>query len=474
MSRDPKKVSFKRADAVIPLPEALNSFRQDADSSVRVKWEVEETLYAEETSADFSTHTFRTTVLRDEASKFYRNRESVRIRAGLNDPTTFAVVANTFSPGILKSAEEMRITRISKSLGFNTDVLKNGAEKTLGERLAEDGTGNAWNVLVPYGLSLVGTKAFNSLLVGVRRHNPDWADVLRDMSTQVLNYLDSSTSTKMLVDTEPMSYRLPDEKVVTFPYGFFHTLAAANIAQKYMLTSGELQTLGEGDGSVVVGDGTEVGFATLIIDESVELTKTVRKSLLRKYRADMIGTDIRYPERLLTDPHRRIFGRKKPLEGGIVLIDTSGSMELNSKDIHAILDAAPGALVMAYSHKSNSVDVPNLFILADRGKQVENLETVNYRMTGNGVDGPALTYAVKRRFRREPIIWVCDGLVTGSDDRRTEATSKFCAELVVKHRIITTPEVSSAIEMLRTKRYVSKKTSLDRYIKEVKKARKGF
>jgi len=467
----PKKVSFKRADAVIPLPEALAAFRSDTDKSVRVKWEVEEILNPEDTSVDFTTHTFRTTVLRDEASKFYRNRENLRIRIGLNDAKSFALLANGYAPGILHSAEEVRINRVSKLIGFNTDILKNGSETTLGERLAEDGTGNAWNILVTCGLALVGTKAFNSLLVGVRRHNEEWAVQLREMSNEIVYEMDYYGSLSNYKDTDKWNYALTDSECVTIPYGFSYTMRIARIADKYILSSSDVAGSGDGPG---IDDGVNVGFAKLIIDESVNRTKVVQKSLMRKYKSDSFGTDIRYPERLLTDPHRRIFGRKKPIDGGIVLIDVSGSMSLSNSDIQAILDAAPGALVMAYSHRSKSTDVPNLFILADRGKQVPDISEVPYNNGGNGVDGPALNYAIKRRKRREQIIWVCDGMVTGKDDRRTTDLSMYCARLVVKHNIKTAYKVSDAVEMLRTKRYVSRPTNLRYFIREAKEERKGF
>jgi hypothetical protein len=465
MSGIPNKVSFKRSDAVIPLPEALTGFRSDTDRSKRVKWEIEETLQPEDTSTNFTTNTFKTTVLRDEASKFYRNRENVRIRIGYNDPEGFKAIAEDFTPGLLKAAEEVRINRVTSLLGFNTDVLKNGSEKTLGERLAEDGTGNAWNILVCYGLSIVGTKAFNSLLVGVRRHNKEWSDVLRQLSNEVTGFVNEYCTLKNLSSTNSDTFTTENKKEVTVPWSFFQTIQLAKIAQPYTLSSFELGSPADGGEK---SEAEELGFAPLIIDKSVQLTKTVQKSLLRKYKSDVFGTDIRYPERLLTDPHRRIFGRKKPIDGGIVLIDTSGSMSLEEKDIKDILNAAPGALVMAYSHRPGSNGIPNLFILANRGKQVEDISSVGYSNIGNGVDGPALEYAIKKRFRKEPIIWVCDGSVTNSSDKNSMDLSIFCARLVVKHNITTASEVGQAIEMLKKKKYESEITRLTPVIKSVK------
>jgi hypothetical protein len=456
-----KKVSFKRADAVIPLPEALAAFRSDTEGTERVKWEVKETLQPEDTFADFTNNVFKTTVLRDEASKFYRNRENIRIRIGFNDPVGLAKVVKDFPEGVINAAEQVRFNNVAKKLGFNTDVLKNGSEKTLGERLAEDGTGYAWNALVAYGLSLVGTKAFNSLLVGVRRNNLEWAETLREMANEVT---ESVTGNEHWLRSTHPEYT---ESYGTIPFGFLASLDIATIAKSYSIPPSEVGSKGSFDYEV---ESDKDSFAPLIIDKSVKLTKTVKGSLYRKYRSDFFGTDIRYPERLLTDPHRRIFGRKKPLDGGIILIDVSGSMSLQEKDIQDILDTAPGALIMAYSHKPSSTGIPNLFILADRGKQVASLSDVKYKNIGNGVDGPALKYAIsRRRSTKEPIIWVCDGSVTDSNDNGSQELNIQCAKLVVNNRIVTVPNVDGAIEMFRRKKFVSQDTNLTRLITRVKK-----
>ena len=50
----------------------------------------------------------------------------------------------------------------------------------------------------------------------------------------------------------------------------------------------------------------------------------------------------------------------------------------------------------------------------------------------------------------------------------------YCARLVVKHDIKTAYKVSDAVEMLRTKRYVSRPTNLRHFIQKAKEERKGF
>jgi hypothetical protein len=54
---------------------------------------------------------------------------------------------------------------------------------------------------------------------------------------------------------------------------------------------------------------------------------------------------------------------------------------------------------------------------------------------GNGVDGPALTWALAQRVGREPVVWVTDGQVTDSNDHPCEKLSEDCARLVRDHGI---------------------------------------
>jgi len=151
---------------------------------------------------------------------------------------------------------------------------------------------------------------------------------------------------------------------------------------------------------------------------------------------------------MLTDPHRRIFDRTKRDKGAIVLIDWSGSMELAASDILKILNAAPGATVAAYAHKTGSKAVPNFWVLAKDGKMVANLPR-RYG-GGNGVDGPALRWALKnRRMATEPILWVCDGGVT--DGKTDDCTPHLCREaksLAIRGKVVMRQTIEAALDYL--------------------------
>ena len=92
-------------------------------------------------------------------------------------------------------------------------------------------------------------------------------------------------------------------------------------------------------------------------------------------------------------------------------------------------------------------DQPNIWFLAKNGKRVENVPD---RRHGNGIDGPALRFAVKQARRGEPIVWVCDGRVTSGDDDQTyDNLSDECARLVAKHKVHMAFDVPKGVAALK-------------------------
>jgi len=60
---------------------------------------------------------------------------------------------------------------------------------------------------------------------------------------------------------------------------------------------------------------------------------------------------MRYPSRLLTDPQQRAFSHTARRDGGVIVIDQSGSMDVTSQELERLLRSAPQALVVGYSHR---------------------------------------------------------------------------------------------------------------------------
>jgi hypothetical protein len=151
---------------------------------------------------------------------------------------------------------------------------------------------------------------------------------------------------------------------------------------------------------------------------------------------------MRYPSRLLTDERKRAFARRSNLHGGIVIIDQSGSMDIDEASLSTLLRRAPDALVVGYSHRpGDHGSTPNAWILADRGSVVTRIPSGNI---GNGVDGAVLEWALRHRKNSEPIVWITDGQVTDSHDHPDDRLTVHCAELVRRHRIRLVKELEGA------------------------------
>jgi hypothetical protein len=120
-------------------------------------------------------------------------------------------------------------------------------------------------------------------------------------------------------------------------------------------------------------------------------------------------------------------------------------MHLDEEDLWSILEAAPGCTVIGYSHRPSSVGVPNTWVLAQDGKVCDRIHP---GQGGNGVDGPALEFAVKKRKKNEPIIWVCDGMVTDSSDSFHDNLAEDCGKIVATQKIHMVNDAKEAVAAL--------------------------
>lgn len=128
------------------------------------------------------------------------------------------------------------------------------------------------------------------------------------------------------------------------------------------------------------------------------------------------GKTVRNPSRALTDPSRRVFSRRTTARSALVVLDMSGSMNYETEDLDQLIESVRGAVVVGYS--ANDDESPNFYVLAKDGHRVERIPLV---CGGNGNDGPAFTYAVKkyRKTPTTPVVWVSDGAITGRGDYST-------------------------------------------------------
>jgi hypothetical protein len=177
------------------------------------------------------------------------------------------------------------------------------------------------------------------------------------------------------------------------------------------------------------------------------LTESASSFIGRRKRPSMTGKFPVRPDRLLTDPERRIFRETVRGEGGIVVFDCSGSMGVTIDEVKAILKHYAGATIMAYTYRGEDA---NAWVLARNGRMIGEGEFRDLDLGhGNGVDSPALRWAIRqRKTPKDFIVWVSDGHVTGIGDQSSTGLVRECALLSQKYNIIGVQDSSEAIRLV--------------------------
>ena len=138
-------------------------------------------------------------------------------------------------------------------------------------------------------------------------------------------------------------------------------------------------------------------------------------------------------------------------------------MSFTTEQIAEIIENAQGATVAIYSDRGMK-DMPNMWVVADKGRMVENVEYIDYGH-GNGVDFPAIEWGVKnRQYKNTPLVWVTDGGVCGAYDGFSELLSMQCITYARQHNFIVVPHIEGAIEQLRNLKVHGKAHSVYPYL----------
>lgn len=371
---------------------------------------------------------------RDDTSRVVRAHELMHARVSPH-VREHCETLDEMSPRALECAEELRVNTLIARLGFDVSLLRDGSEKHGAQRIAE---GQDWSEAVCFLMAVLGTGGEKEYLAGIRRIQPTWTPGLRAVRKRALALMDGLASAAL------GATRLNEERL---PSGYANsTVVLARLLTQSMdarppTTPEELRafrrSLEPGGRRPPTGR-----FAPLKFDDTVATSPRPRSSGVRRARASTSGTVMRYPSRLLTDDKKRAFARRATHHGGVVVIDQSGSMDIDDESLAMLLRRAPDALVVGYSHRPGDHGVtPNVWIIADRGSVATKIPSGN---VGNGVDGTVLAWALRRRRGAEPIVWVTDGQVTDSHDHPDERLTMQCAETVRRHRIRLVKELSGA------------------------------
>lgn len=233
---------------------------------------------------------------------------------------------------------------------------------------------------------------------------------------------DAGMLTCQLAERAVRAFREPPE----LP-GFTATLAVARMLDRLLELSPPPRAMPTGLEKLVaaaaarpLGSGTATGVRPgggrprwgelRAVEEPPRLLACRRGRSVRALRLTEEGVGLVRPDRLLVDG--RCFGRRQRVPGGSVLIDASTSMRLATRDLLAIVDAAPGALVACYDGHSTGWGIVR--VLARDGFRVDDAMVAGPTGQGaNVVDGPALEWLAEQP---EPRVWVSDGEVRGVGD----------------------------------------------------------
>jgi hypothetical protein len=387
--------------------------------------------------------------------------------------------------------EELRVNLLCQKAGFDVKGnLADGGETADGERVTAT---KDWHGAVLMNIATAGTASNKSFLNGVRRHNREWGVILTDIAKRAVKEMDKAYKTGTLASTEV------DKRTGLSPLGFSHVERIAewvdrlasivpeepteSIAESTGAGAGEGESENAGEsqaprkrgrpkkhnpagghsnaGGAGAGSATGNPYKGITPDqysgvtppqwgelriERCAMPKHTKGNIGKKRIASNMGRAPRRIHRLLTDPEKRIFDKVSRGTGGIVVIDASGSMSFTHDQIRQMVENAPGATVVAYTDRGNTG--PNMWVIADKGKMVNELPDVFGH--GNGVDFPAIEWAVKnRQSSRSPIIWVTDGGVCPTSGGYSDMLGMQCINYCIKNNIIVLPYVTEAVDALK-------------------------
>jgi hypothetical protein len=148
-------------------------------------------------------------------------------------------------------------------------------------------------------------------------------------------------------------------------------------------------------------------------------------------RSSDTGSALRWSglHRMQTDGvvFRKTRHRPGALQRGTLLIDMSGSMSLSNETVEMLIDKLPYATVAGY-RGSPSAGKAWIIVLARGGRRVADLNdaAIPYGH-GNMCDGPALLWLSRQQ---RPLLWVCDGSVTGEGDGYSSQLVAECAAIM--------------------------------------------
>lgn len=143
---------------------------------------------------------------------------------------------------------------------------------------------------------------------------------------------------------------------------------------------------------------------------------------------------------------RRVFVPTVRRAGGSVLIDISGSMDLDPAEVRLMIETAPASLIGCYCSRNHGEE-GRLTVIGLRGRYADS-EVLKDASIGaaNGCDGPALRWLSRQA---KPRVWVSDGLVTGRGESTNVELYREVAGICRGSMILRVPTALQAAAVLR-------------------------
>jgi hypothetical protein len=433
-----------------PLPQVLS--RSDASNGA---WTIEGgTCNRGDAWTNHSTKEMRVPLADTPEARVVRAHEMAHARVSPTWRTdTITQLAAQYGERVLACVEELRVNTLISRIGFDLNLLHDGSEKPGGTRIATTGGREMWNEAVSFTTACVGSPtALREFISGVRKGSPDWAKALTKMARQLTKVTDEIATAEM-ASTTPTEDGTPAGYVTV-------TQAIGRIVKPYLESA-----IGDGAPYTTelarqINRATEPGgrraptgrWADMVLMD-LALTEKFDSPLLgRRRRPAQSGTRVAFPTNAVRDPGRRVFGGPASAPGGVVVIDQSGSMDLSSQQLDALLSLSPSLTVIGYSHRpGDAAATPNAWVLARGGRRVAS-DDLPQGNVGNGVDLPVLEFANGLRRSGEPLIWVCDGQTTDSNDHPHGAQQ--VALFIRRNRVHCVRSVDALVPELKVGRQV--------------------
>lgn len=466
-------------------PEWLTTTRADfvVDEALRGGWGVSPAPLSRGASfTDFGTHEMAVPHGDSDEARAIRLHELIHARVSPTAVPSELIAMLGVTKDAVRLAEEVRVNHLARvhgnavrasnpeSIVGDIALLSDGTERATADKAVEQ---NDWQTALSLYLSTLNTNVHKVVKRRLRR-NKDWREPLDVVSRYIADntayasadhsisptLLNTRTVRSGLGATIPVEYvykdRLGRETRQIMPTGFIHnTLPLAEIVERWMNHPPRKAPKGRHAWSHYLPGKPELetpsnsNWVPLSFG-IVPLTESTSSFLGRRKRPAMVGKYPVRPDRLLTDPERRIFRETVRGRGGIVVFDCSGSMGVTHEIVRDTVKQFAGATVVVYSTSSGSVDAPyNAWVVAHNGRMVsaEDFDALPLH-SGNGVDGEILRWAVRNRKGKEFVLWVSDGHVTGKHDRMSNDLIAECAVLSARHKILGVDTCEEAIALL--------------------------